>query len=517
MTELRYPIGIQSFQEIRNGGYVYVDKTGFIPLFTGRGKYFFLSRPRRFGKSLLLSTLHAYFESRRDLFRGLEIDRMDVDWTPRPVLHFDLNAEDFTNPRGLDLLLDWYLNGYEKVYEIDKPQTTLARRFSDLLKKIHDTTGRKVVILVDEYDKPLLNIEHKPEIFEKNQATLKGFFGVLKSMDPFIEFALLTGVARFNKVSIFSDLNNLNDISLDNDFADICGWTETELINNFSPGITRMAKKLNLSFNNILDRLRYYYDGYRFAAEGNRIYNPFSILNALSKRELGYYWFSTGTPSFLVRRIKNADILLPSLNRARSTEADLSAVGIEDRNPIPILFQTGYLTINRKVRDRFELRFPNEEVESGFARSLLPLYLPAMTRADSRFSIWDFEDELFEGNPENFMLRLQTMIKDVPYEQHNEKFYQNVVYLLFTLMGIDTRIEEHSSRGRADLILRTPEVIYIFEFKYNGSPQEAIRQIRERDYAGRFALDKRQIIFIGANFSDQPEKRGLTGWIIEKL
>ena len=238
---------------------------------------------------------------------------------------------------------------------------------------------------------------------------------------------------------------------------------------------------------------------------------------ALSHGELGYYWYATGTPTFLVKRIKNADILLPSLNRARCAEADLSAVGIEDKNPIPLLFQTGYLTIKRVVRDRFELHFPNKEVEIGFARNLLPLYLPVMAAADSQFSIWDFEDDLFEGKPDGFMLRLQTMIKNVPYEQHDEKFYQNVVYLLFTLLGISARMEEHSNIGRADLTVYTPEIIYIFEFKYNGSPQEAIRQIRQRDYAGRFALDPRQVTIIGANFSDAPDRRGLTGWIIEAL
>ncbi|MDE7442214.1 MAG: ATP-binding protein [Muribaculaceae bacterium] len=513
MKKPKYPIGIQTFANIIEEGYIYVDKTGFIPSLVEYGKYIFLSRPRRFGKSLLLSTLHSYFNGERYLFQGLTIDSMDVDWTPRAVIHIDLNAENYMVDNGLELILDRILREYESKYEIIEKEISFSGRFIHLIRTIKERTGHRPVILVDEYDKPLLGIEDNPELFAKNQSILKSFFGVLKSMDGYIRFAMLTGVARFNKVSIFSDLNNLRDISISDEFADICGWTEEEVIANFSDGVENLAKRLEVSREEVLERLKVYYDGYLFSPGGSRLYNPFSVLNAVADGRLGRYWFQTGTPTFLVKRIKKARILLPSLNNARSLRADLETVGIDDANPIPLLFQTGYLTIKKASGDRYELQFPNKEVETGFAEQLLPLYAPQMKDLNGEFSLWEFQDELADGNPEAFMTRLQTMIKAVPYEQHNEKFYQNIVYLLFTLSGADSRVEEHTSKGRADLVVRTERYIYVFEFKYNGSAEEAIRQIRDRDYPGKFRLDPRPVFLIGANFSEKD--RGLEKWIIE--
>ncbi|MDE5807450.1 MAG: ATP-binding protein [Muribaculaceae bacterium] len=513
MKKPKYPIGIQTFSKIIEGGFVYVDKTRYIPTLVDGGQYLFLSRPRRFGKSLLLSMLHSYFNGDRHLFKGLEIDSMDVDWTPRPVIHIDFNAENYMVENGLELILDRILREYESRYEVNEKETSFSGRFIHLIRTIKERTGHGPVILVDEYDKPLLGIEDNPELFAKNQSILKGFFGVLKSMDRYIRFAMLTGVARFNKVSIFSDLNNLRDISIENDFADICGWNQEELERNFGFGIEELAKRNNMNYECAVSRMRSYYDGYLFAPAGSRLYNPFSVLRALAAKEFGKYWFQTGTPTFLVKRIKKAQILLPSLNNARSMKADLEAVGVNDSNPVPLLFQTGYLTIKRAVGDRFELQFPNKEVETGFAEQLLPLYAPQMKDLNGEFSLWEFQDELAAGEPEAFMLRLQTMIKAVPYEQHSEKFYQNIVYLLFTLSGADSRVEEHTSKGRADLVVRTERYIYVFEFKYNGSAEEAIRQIRDRDYPGKFRLDPRPVFLIGANFSEKD--RGLEKWIIE--
>ena len=306
MSQMRYPIGIQSFRNIIEGGYTYVDKTHLIAQLINEGKYIFLSRPRRFGKSLLLSTIHAYFDGRRELFKGLAIDSMDMDWTPTPVLHFDLNSEDYSLEDGLISLLSLTLREYEENYGIVEIAETISGRFSMLIKKIAESTGRKVAILVDEYDKPLLGIEENPELFEKNQRILKGFFSNLKSMDDYIQFAILTGVARFSKVSIFSDLNNLYDISMDNTYADICGWTETELLENFRPGIEALAQEREEDFDTTLLALRDYYDGYLFASKGSRIYNPFSVLCALKAKEIRPYWFETGTPTFLAKRIKKS-------------------------------------------------------------------------------------------------------------------------------------------------------------------------------------------------------------------
>ncbi|MDE6297094.1 MAG: ATP-binding protein, partial [Muribaculaceae bacterium] len=490
---IKYPIGIQTFSEVIKGEYIYVDKTQFIPLLSNIGKFIFLSRPRRFGKSLLLSMLHSFFAGEREYFKGLAIDSMDVEWKRRPVLHFDFNPENYLEEDALEGLLNSILRNYEKIYDVKTEETSPSRRFSSLINNIHEKTGEQVVILIDEYDKPLLELEDKKELFTKNQGILKGFFGVLKSMDRSIRFAMLTGVARFNKVSIFSDLNNLNDISLDEDFADICGWTQEELEKYFSSGIELVAKKRNVSYQEILSEMKETYDGYLFAEGGHRLYNPFSVLNALSKKRLSYYWFHTGTPTFLAKRVQKTGIRLASLNSYRCREDLLLSIGINDPNPIPLLFQTGYLTIKRVMGRVYELQFPNREVENGFAQYLQPLFLPQLNDYNGSFSIFDFQMELSDGEPERFMKRMEAMIKSVPYEQHNEAFYQNLVYLLFTLVGADARMEEHTNIGRPDIIVRTDRNIYIFEFKYNGSADEAIRQIREKDYPGRFSADNKTI------------------------
>ncbi len=513
----KYPLGIQTFSIIREEGYLYVDKTEYIARLLDWGKYIFLSRPRRFGKSLLLSTLHSYFEGSRHLFDGLALAAMDVKWDAHPVLHIDLNAANYSELGGLDSLLNYTLRGYEEKYGITPPPVEdFPARFAQIIKTAHAKSGRGVVILVDEYDKPLLNVEEGSELFSSNQAALKGFFGVLKTMDRFIRFAMLTGVARFNKVSIFSDLNQLSDISLEDEFAEICGWTEQELVDTFRDPIESMAEERGEDFTRTLDELRRYYDGYRFTRRCDRLYNPFSVMNALRSRDFRPYWFETGTPTFLAERIKKTGIYLPSLEQQWCTRSQLLEVGLNARNPIPMMFQTGYLTIKDYDPDtrRYELHFPNHEVEYSFANNLMSVYMPDTERPDSAFNIALFERDLTEGRPEDFMVRLQTMLKEMPYEQQNETQYRNLVYLLTLLSGTEAETERHTSRGRTDLEVRTPRYVYIFEFKFRRSAREAMAQIQERDYAGRLALDRRKIFLIGANFSDAPATRGLTDWII---
>ncbi len=516
MKELKYPIGIQSFPEIREGEYVYVDKTAFIGMMVKKGKYYFLGRPRRFGKSLLLSTIHAYFEGRRELFKNLAINSMDVSWIPRPVLHFDLNAENYKQPDGLDKMLNRRLAYYEKVYRIKDLKDSFAGRFEDLLMAAYEQTGQKAVVLVDEYDKPLLEIEDYTELFYRNQATLKGFFSVLKSMDDYVSFAMLTGVARFNKVSIFSDLNNLKDISMSDQYADICGVTETEFEQYFKSGVLQLSVKRGETYAETVEKMREYYDGYLFTPEGNRLYNPLSVLNALEDQMLDYYWFQTGTPTFLINRIKASKIDLPELNSQWTSRSRLLAIGLDDPDPVPLLFQTGYLTIKSTDGRDYELHFPNKEVETAFAEDLLPFYMPQMTSTNSKFTIRLFRLDLINGNPEGFMKRMQTLLKDMPYEQHSEKAYQDLVYLLFTLLGANTEMERHTSAGRADLVVKVPKAIYVFEFKYDGSAKAALKQIYDKDYAGRFALETLPVYLIGANFSDKEGHKGLIEWSIDK-
>ena len=512
MDQLKYPVGIQTFSKIIRQGFAYVDKTQYIKPLISQGQYIFLSRPRRFGKSLLLSTLEAYFEGRRELFHGLAADSMDLDWTPSPILHFDLNTGRYADPMGLENRLCLHLENHERRYGISpRFETDVALRFESLIVGIYEKTGREVVILVDEYDKPLLEVEDNKDIFEKNQRILKSFFGNLKSMDKYIRFAMITGVARFNKVSIFSDLNNLDDISLEEAYSNICGWNEEELVAQFARGIQELADKRKEDFDTTLKELRDYYDGYLFTEEGTRQYNPYSILKALKKMRIDPYWFDSGTPTFLARRIKNLRIFPPDVNGKMCTRDELIAVGLNDRNPIPLMFQTGYLTIGALVdTDLYELRFPNREVEKGFYQQLLPLYVPEINDPFSSFNFILFKNDLSEGRPNDFMKRMSTLLKNLPYEDHNESTYRAVTFLLTTLSGTQALAEHHGYKGRSDLEVFTAKYVYIFEFKYNKSVGEAIDQIHSRDYAGRYALDPRTVYIIGANFTEDKEERGLS-------
>ncbi|MDE6511085.1 MAG: ATP-binding protein [Muribaculaceae bacterium] len=516
IEEHKYPIGIQSFQELIEGRYTYVDKTFFVAKLVKEGKYYFLSRPRRFGKSLLLSTIHAYFEGRRELFRGLAIDCMDVNWSPRPVLHFDLNSENFSQEDALENRLDEILRGYEDEYGYDPANVTLAQRFRYLIRSAHKRTGQKVAILVDEYDKPLLELDDDSEIYEKRQNILKGFFSNLKTMDEYIEFGMLTGVARFSKISIFSDLNNLNDISMYEQFQEICGWTEEELTSAFKYGIEELARKRRETSEKTISELRNYYDGYLFCEEGKRMYNPFSVMKALYSKMIKPYWFEGGTPTFLAKKIKKNGIDPESLNGQTQGYSHLLAVGAN--NIIALMFQTGYLTIDSYDfrRQRYTLRFPNREVEIGFAENLLPLYAPATSTIGSPFNLDRFRDDLDAGNPEGYMQRLEALFKDLPGEDHRESTYRAVTYLLCLLSGIEASAERHSYKGRSDLEVLTFDYVYVFEFKYNKSVEEAMEQIHSRDYAGRYAMDSRKVYLIGANFVEDKKNRGLE-FMIEEM
>ncbi len=519
MAQLRYPVGIQTFSKIIEEGYAYVDKTSYIKQLLQQGQFIFLSRPRRFGKSLLLSTLKAYFEGRRELFKGLAADCMDLDWTPRPVLYFDFNTGTYNRPEGLQNRIVLSLKKYEDRYCITPPiEDDVALRFEYLINEVYNSTGKKVIILVDEYDKPLIAAEENEEQFEQNQIQLKRFFSNLKSMDRYIEFAMLTGVSRFSKVSIFSDLNNLDDISMENAYADICGWTEKELVDKFYSGIEALAEEREEDFDLTLHALRDFYDGYLFTPKGSRLYNPFSVLKALKAKEIDPYWFESGTPTFLVKRIKAWGIYPPDINGKLCTKKELTAVRMQDRNPIPLMFQTGYLTIAeyRKDSSLYELRFPNREVEIGFYDYLLQLYVPIINQPDSPFNFPLFKIDLYDGHVEDFMERLKSLLKSLPGEDHQESTYRAITYLLTVLCGTQTIAENHGYKGRSDLEVLTGKYVYVFEFKYNKSVREAMDQIHSRDYAGRYAMDDRTVYLIGANFNENKENRGLE-YQIEKL
>ena len=515
MAPQKYPIGVQTFSEIIEKGYTYVDKTAYVARLTEHGKYIFLSRPRRFGKSLLVSTLEAYFEGKRELFKGLALYRLDVDWTPSPVLHFDFNTGLYTTEFGLLAHLHNALGVYEREYGIPEGECMMEMmpiRFSRLIRQIYDKTGQQVVILVDEYDKPLLAVEENSDVFEMHQTLLKSFFGNLKSMDRYIRFAFLTGVARFSNVSIFSDVNNLDDISLSDKFADICGWSEQELTTCFEPSIRYMAAKREEDYATTLCTLRQYYDGYLFSRKGVHLYNPYSVLKAFREESIKAYWFESGTPTFLVRWVKANHPHPESLNGVIATEEDLTEVGFDHERPVSLMFQTGYLTIGSydSESELYELRFPNREVEIGFYRKLLPLYAPATAQSGSGLDFTLFKKDLADGRINDFMDRLATLLKGLPGTDHCESNYRATTYLLCMLCGTEVTAEKQSYKGRSDLEALTPRYVYVFEFKYNKSVKEAMDQLYSRDYAGCYRMDSRTVYLIGANYDEKKDCRGLT-------
>ncbi len=514
----RYPVGVQTFAEIREGGYIYVDKTSFIYELSREGKYYFLSRPRRFGKSLLLSTLEAYYRGRRDLFKGLALDSLTEDWEPRPVLHLDLNNREYKDSESLVAELNSTLEIWEKEFGDEKKDRAPEERFAAIIRRAYEKTGKKVVILVDEYDKPLLNTIDRPELSEIYRSQLKAFYSNLKTMDPCIELAMLTGVARFSKVSIFSDLNNLRDISFENKFAAICGITSEEVDEYFKQGISEIAVNEGLTFEEAREELRQNYDGYHFSKISPDVYNPYSLVNCFAAGEIGQYWFSTGTPSFLVKLIEKDMLEFRDLSPSFIESSRLESAGLLSSDPLPAFYQTGYLTIKNYDRTlrRYELNYPNREVKQGFLNYLLESYIPKLT-STSGFTIPDFVIEVRKGDAEAFMRRMESLIAAIPYSDRGsaEAHFQNAVYPLFTLMGFFTRMEMRTSDGRIDLRVETDRHIFIFEFKINSTSQSAMDQIEEKKYwLGDLASGK-QITLIGANFDTAT--RRLDAPVIKKL
>ncbi len=512
-----YPVGIQNFEKIRKDGYCYIDKTAKIYQLVKTGSYYFLSRPRRFGKSLLVSTLEAYFQGKKELFEGLAMQELEKEWTQYPVIHLDLNAKKFDTEDDLIRLIDRQLLVYESVYGSVPEDVTIDDRFVSLIRNAAGKAGERVVILVDEYDKPMLQTIGNPDLQEKYRNTLKPFYGVLKSMDGYIRFALLTGVTKFGKVSVFSDLNNLEDISRDAAYSDICGITEEELRKNFSEDIRELASASGQTFEQACEQLKTDYDGYHFFPDSPGIYNPFSLLNTFKKRQYGRYWFETGTPTYLVELLKKHKYDLYRMAHEKTTARVLDSIDASSTNPIPVIYQSGYLTIKGYIPEPriYELGFPNREVEEGFMDFLLPYYTP-VEESESGFAIWDFISDVKSGDIDGFMERLQSFLADCPYElaKDVELHYQNVLFIVFRLSGLYTKVEYHTSRGRIDLVLQTDSYIYVMEFKLDGSAEQALQQIEEKQYALPFAKDSRTVYTIGVNFSS--ETRNIDRWIVKE-
>ena len=516
MSNKIYPIGVQNFEKLRTGGYFYIDKTELIYRIIKTGSYYFLSRPRRFGKSLLISTIEAYFQGKKELFEGLAMEKLEKDWIKHPILHLDLNAKKFDTEEDLLRLIDRQFLIYEQEYGSVQSDKTIDDRFVTLIRKAYEKTGSKVVILIDEYDKPLLQTIENAALQKEYRETLKAFYGVMKSMDGYIQFAMLTGVTKFGKISVFSDLNNLDDISMREPYANLCGISEQEIHDNLEEELHELAKLQNMTYEETCAKLKEYYDGYHFVENTIGIYNPFSLLHTFKYNKFGNYWFETGTPSYLVELLKRSHYDLERMANEETSSDILNSI-YEDQNPIPLIYQSGYLTIKSYDEEFgiYRLGFPNREVEEGFVRYLMPFYTN-INKVESPFEIQKFVSEIRKGQPDAFLRRLQSFFADTPYElaRQLELHYQNVLFIVFKLAGFYTQVEYHTSSGRVDLVLKTSDYIYVMEFKLEGTAQEALKQIDEKRYALPFAADSRKLFKIGINFSNK--LRNIEEWIIEE-
>ena len=515
MSTKIYPIGIQNFEKIRNDGYLYIDKTALMYQMVKTGSYYFLSRPRRFGKSLLISTMEAYFQGKKELFAGLAVERLEKDWIKYPILHLDLNIEKYDTPESLDNILEKSLTAWEKLYGAEPSERSFSLRFAGIIERACKQAGQRVVILVDEYDKPMLQAISNEKLQKQFRDTLKPFYGALKTMDGYIKFAFLTGVTKFGKVSVFSDLNNLDDISMRKDYVEICGVSDQELHENLDIELHEFAETQGLSYDKLCTKLKEYYDGYHFTHNSIGIYNPFSLLNAFKYKEFGSYWFETGTPTYLVKLLKKHHYDLERMAHEETDAQVLNSIDSESTNPIPVIYQSGYLTI-KGYDERFgiyRLGFPNREVEEGFIRFLLPFYAN-VNKVESPFEVQKFVREVETGDYDSFFHRLQSFFADTTYEviREQELHYENVLFIVFKLVGFYTKVEYHTNNGRVDLILQTDKFIYIMEFKLNGTAEEALQQINNKRYALPFEADGRKLFKIGINFSEKT--RNIEKWVV---
>lgn len=519
----RYPIGNQDFKSLRNEGFLYVDKTSYIiELLTGT-KYNFLARPRRFGKSLFLTTLEYFFKGERELFHGLAIDSYPWNWEKYPVIHIDLNGSDYTkSEESLTLKINGILDRVEKNYGLLDESKSITERLDQLIRKLYEKTERPVVVLVDEYDKPIIDTIFNENLKEKYKETLRGFYGVLKSLDKYLKIVFMTGVTKFGQMNIFSGLNNIRDISLSTDFGAVCGITEEELVNNFQEGITELAKEEGTVPDRILEILKEHYDGYHFSKNCVDIYNPYSILNAFAEKEIHAYWSMSGTPSFLVEVLKRKDFNLEKLEGAKVSHERLVGINEDFEDPVALFYQTGYLTIKsyQKNTGSYILGYPNQEVEKAWFQFLLPTFSGGNISTSTNF-ITDFGDALENGNPKLAIELLEEFTAGISYDVlpkiEKERHFQYIIYIISKLLTSRhnyTKVEEKTSNGRIDLLISTEEFVYIIEIKKDSSAKKALEQIIQKDYPLQFRNDIRKVYLIGINFST--EKQRIEDYIIEE-
>lgn len=504
---MKYPIGIQTFSKIRQDGYLYIDKTSYIPHLLRNSQYIFLSRPRRFGKSLLISMLESFFRGERELFKGLAIDSlMPQSWEKHPVIHFDFSGEDYKDSSVLEMKLNSFLDGYESRLGLRHSAATFSDRFRNIVRTLHETTNSRVVVLIDEYDNPITSAIGNAELQERFRALLYGFYSSLKSLDGHLHFCMLTGVTKYGHLSVFSGLNNLLDISFLNEFAGICGITEEE-IHSLSHDVKSLADEEGVSLEKAFDLLKEWYDGYHFSKSLLDVYSPFSVMNALAHREIADYWYQTGTPTILIKALQEHSYEVEKLNGAKATSEMLGNISAFKINPVALFFQTGYLTIRDydKTSRLYVLGYPNKEVESGLMDNLLNAYGHI---SDSRVLVTDLKSYLEEAKTVKFVETLKTFFANIPFDlrrkvEKYENYYHTIFYVLLRLLGMDVDAEYHTSEGSIDIVIKTDRYIYIIELKINGTATDAMNQINDRSYATPFSTDSRRLIKLGIGFAQK--------------
>ena len=508
----RFPIGIQSFEKIIKGNYAYVDKTALVHRLANYGNCFFLSRPRRFGKSLLVSTLEAYFKGEKELFKGLAIEQLETEWEQYPVLRIDLNAPNYAGLGTAALIdkLNTFLTENEQQCGYESQAQDLGVRFEQLVKRLAAQSGKQVVVLVDEYDKPLTDTIGNDELNNQMRNILRGFYSILKSQDDNIHFALLTGVSKFSHVTIFSGLNNLIDISMEDEFTDICGVTEQELHDNFDDDVQRLADKNKMTKEEAYDKLRDNYDGYHFVPDGAGLYNPFSLMNVLNFRNFKDYWFGTGTPTFLVKLLKNSKMDLTKLvDGIDASPQKLSDIDVHN-NLIPMMYQSGYLTIKGFEYDLYQLGFPNGEVQRGFMNCLVPYYLNTAQDGDDD-KTKQLRIAVQTGDVDKMMLLFKEMLGKTPCETNEdaplEKHYRNTIFVMVSMTNEHVEVEKPTAKGRIDVVIESDDYVYVMELK-RGTTDEAAAQIEDRHYLDAYAADPRKVIALAVALNDNTHNIG---------
>ena len=519
---VNYPIGIQTFDKIRQGGYLYIDKTKYIYEITHPGQYVFLSRPRRFGKSLLMSTFDSYFRGRKDLFKGLAIEKLEKDWTEYPVLHFDLSDIKKGTVEDFGENVNSSLASMEGEFGIAKTSDNPGTRLKDLVERIYNKTGKQVVLLFDEYDAPLLTVLHDPERLETMRTELQSFYSPIKKLDPYLRFVFITGITKFSQLSIFSQLNNLNNISMLPQYAAMCGITIKELEDNFQEGIAVLAEKYHYSHKQVIDKLLYHYDGYHFAEDSEGVLNPFSLLSAMNNRKFNNYWFSTGTPTFLVNMMRKFHTDLTEIDGSKAMQEDFDAPTENMHNVLPLFYQSGYLTIKdyNPRSGMYTLGYPNEEVKVGLMRILIPFYVQSDPVPASN-ACWDISEALLDDDIDKALTAARSYFASIPYQENTlkdapstEGHFTAMLYVMFSFLNRYVYSQVRNAKGRLDILIETDTTIYVMELKLDGDLDKALRQIDEKDYTIPYQSDGRKVVKVAINFST--EERTIKEWKIEK-